>query len=787
MASFLNIAQRSNFFRNRNRLGVFRCRVSKISRPMPIPSNCFLLPTMINTEMASLTTRTIISSNNNDLSHRYFTQSPPKQQVRAFSSSFKNQTERRIQRNKEIRNLGKQQQWKEILDLYELEADEFSSANYAIALTQLKHTARVNKQDPALVRLIDDLATLIQERGLLWIDGRGLAMTAHALGKMKLKSQSAQKILDFIANDEKAVKSILSGRDTQAIASICWSMAKLGDAKNLEVFLSRIEADPAWFVKAANPQEVANTLWACGTLNVQAPNLCAAIDQDAARLVERGSSQEVANLAWACGKLQTRAPRLFAEIDGHTAVKKLVHERGKTQEVGNVAWACGRLGAPSPNLFAEIETHAKWFVTEGRPQHMSNVAWACARLKIPAPRLFAGIQSQAERLVEDDRSPQALANILWACGTLGQDAPQIFALMERRSKWLVDHGTTQAVANTAWACATVNSPSPRLFGEIAQHASRLVREGDTQNVANMAWAFAKLNVEDDDSSRFFSEIEMRSKWLVEQGSPQDISTTAWACATLHFYTPKLFSEIELRSAWLVEAGSTQTLVNTAWASATLGFQSRKFFRAISNNVDIIVKGGNQEQFAMLCFSLAILDLAKEYETEFCKLWAKALRFWNAERLGVEATTQLAQAHALATASGLELQEPPPCSFEVGVKLSRSHSEISALLHELGFSHELEVSPFKEGEEYMPKGLMAIDMACRKRMIAIDFDGPSHFLKDVGSGEVTSIEEGSRKAKRRFLERIGWEVATIRYVDWMEVNGKSNEEKKRHLQDILDVL
>jgi hypothetical protein len=60
-------------------------------------------------------------------------------------------------------------------------------------------------------------------------------------------------------------------------------------------------------------------------------------------------------------------------------------------------------------------------------------------------------------------------------------------------------------------------------------------------------------------------------------------------------------------------------------------------------------------------------------------------------------------------------------------------------------------------------MLAIDMACRKQMIGIEFDVPSHFLREVGAGEVLRIENGATKAKRRFLERLGWKVVNIQYI------------------------
>jgi len=71
------------------------------------------------------------------------------------------------------------------------------------------------------------------------------------------------------------------------------------------------------------------------------------------------------------------------------------------------------------------------------------------------------------------------------------------------------------------------------------------------------------------------------------------------------------------------------------------------------------------------------------------------------------------------------------------------------------------------------------------MIAIEFDGPEHYLKAVGTaGALTKIENGPTKAKRRFLKQMGWKVINIDFRDYDRVRGTSNEKKwsRKKLKD-----
>ena len=141
---------------------------------------------------------------------------------------------------------------------------------------------------------------------------------------------------------------------------------------------------------------------------------------------------------------------------------------------------------------------------------------------------------------------------------------------------------------------------------------------------------------------------------------------------------------------------------------------------------------------------------------------------------------------------MEISEPPSSCFEGGKRfvgdnnnqVSKSQKEVSSILHELEFDHDEELSPWNDGEVLSPPGMLAIDMACRKKMVAIEFDGPSHFLREVGSGKALELENGSTKAKRRFLERLGWKVVNIPYFDWDKAKGK--EEKKELLCRMLNI-
>ena len=351
---------------------------------------------------------------------------------------------------------------------------------------------------------------------------------------------------------------------------------------------------------------------------------------------------------------------------------------------------------------------------------------------------------------------------------------------------LVENGTAQAIANTAWACATLGVKCPTLFKAIDNHALHVVESGTSQATANTAWACATLGVE---CPTLFKAIDKNALRLVENGTAQAIANTAWACATLGVECPSLFEVIDNNALYLVENGKAQAIGNTAWACAILGIECPSLFNAICSKTETFAESCNAREIAILCYSFAILDLALDHEAKFRSLWNRATTF-KVDELTKESSSQLLQTFVVVSRV---MQLPPPTELKKYLETLRQYAKhdrqhekhdsqsqrgMSQHLKEMGVSHEMEASPFPT-HEFVP-GFLAIDAACKERRLAIEFDGPSHFLSNVSSGKLLKgrVEDGPTKAKRRFLERLGWKVVNVRHWEWALAT--SNDEKKKLL-------
>lgn len=184
----------------------------------------------------------------------------------------------------------------------------------------------------------------------------------------------------------------------------------------------------------------------------------------------------------------------------------------------------------------------------------------------------------------------------------------------------------------------------------------------------------------------------------------------------------------------------------------------------------------------LCYAVSIAGQSKDSEELLLRLWDKAIELFLANaKFSDEALHQLGHTLLFAKAANIKLPQcPDSMSQEIEkamVKLgaadihsSRYAKEVSKLLNEIGFDHELEVAP----DSSIVGGMLAIDYACKERKLAIEYDGEHHFLKDVKSGKLTTTRDGSSKAKQRLLEELGWTVISLDYRDYIEACQNSNE-------------
>jgi RAP domain len=122
--------------------------------------------------------------------------------------------------------------------------------------------------------------------------------------------------------------------------------------------------------------------------------------------------------------------------------------------------------------------------------------------------------------------------------------------------------------------------------------------------------------------------------------------------------------------------------------------------------------------------------------------------------------------------------------------------MSKTLNDIGFDYKMEhsISMREIADTYsinVPRkdvDIFSIDIANIKQKIAIEVDGPSHYLlriddnilmKHGQSGIANNMYEvnGSRMLKRRLLTLMGWNVIVVPYWEWNAIQGNKQKERQ----------
>jgi hypothetical protein len=137
-------------------------------------------------------------------------------------------------------------------------------------------------------------------------------------------------------------------------------------------------------------------------------------------------------------------------------------------------------------------------------------------------------------------------------------------------------------------------------------------------------------------------------------------------------------------------------------------------------------------------------------------------------------------------------------IELNLKTSMMQRAVSAAFARIGFEHiEKHVITMEEMAEQgvnlalKPLGIFSIDIANLEEKIAIEVDGPSHFISDIDEVHETSghkkliarkLEhhfrwaddrhriDGRTALKHRLLTLLGWKVIHLPYWEWNALRG-----------------
>lgn len=614
----------------------------------------------------------------------------------------------------------------------------------------------------------------------------------------------------------------------QGLSMTLWAYATSGvQAPRLFAACARVARHR---IQTYSEQGLTNTIWAFGKAGVEAPELFEAGLRTALPNIGSWMAAHVSQLCQGLASSTFRAPiaaRLVAAICDHG---RILAEHGDAQSIVVTLHSVASMDMALPGPFAVQQVHAL-LLKEPDARHLTQAAWA-----LVTSADVGGVGSSLGMLL-DKISAHALGMVdafnnkdctlmdwtLWKgyCEHgrgFTSDAEQCVLALAVRASTVLGDLTDHDLANLATVFgSSVDLSAPpdlvrglpmEVFGRQAamtgQHLMACVRflarngaprelwaaieetyvrkhmSFDPQAAVSVVWSFATAGAAAWQLHRVLGDSPMLDR-LLEKPRAQWLANLAWACATSKVGLPAIFQPVSDAAVSLLKRAPGEfkvaELSSLMWAVATAGFHvhAKELYEAAFE----FLSGQELEQpcdgqsVCNLLWAWAVGDM-RQHRSLLRKLhrW-----FVSLEQQGDVTRAGMAQAHQyqlwveheLADSSllfGASLRQHCCDAMEVthaSIHVSGFQSHVARGLRQLGLPYQV---------EYNIAGY-SVDLALPTHRIALEVDGPHHYLYDLapGDGELT-IENariiavnGSSTLKARLMRAMGWHPVSIPFYEF----------------------
>lgn len=608
-----------------------------------------------------------------------------------------------------------------------------------------------------------------------------------------------------------AASPIIHKFRSQELNNIVWSLARLVDDTSVDPISEILEMICLELQKPRrklDAQDLGTTLWGMATLKVYSPHLYRGIvGRLTAPMILKAKPQELSNVLWAVATAELPLSDVDAfdtsllyrvpEAKDHVTrtfglvARELMRrpDQFKPQEIKDILWSFSRAGVRHPNLFrttAEFlvggeAKDARYITGRGfqdfSAQSISNLVWAFAR--------------QAQ-LAEDVPTRQGEMKLGYSTGRLSVYAASYLdvgeALLHKFFNEIAEATLSdfenltklkpQDLCLTAWAFAVVGLKHFRFLEmarEEVQRRFRAYSSGEEnswtyfkgQEVANFVWAMGTLNMNPTETLDLLADYLMKS-FEKNYGTVssvavsriflrQELANIAWSCAVFWKFPEQLMRIIY---SGLIGLGDNQSPGGLSKAHGDNGLQSQTIMTLIYVQTAMCLEG-----------STGNLTLP----ANFPKGWQEISPSRPSDH-----TTDSIQELKLSTS-----------------KIQRA---VSAGLNRIGFEHIEEhiITAHDLFHEYAidvcdsPYEVLSIDIANLQKKIAIEVDGPAHFVNRLGleyepaGGYAKLINgklefqfrwngdrqemNGATVLKRKLLTMLGWRIINVPFWEWYRLDG-----------------
>mmetsp|Transcript_22783 Transcript_22783/g.45590 ORF Transcript_22783/g.45590 Transcript_22783/m.45590 type:complete len:273 (+) Transcript_22783:3-821(+) len=260
----------------------------------------------------------------------------------------------------------------------------------------------------------------------------------------------------------------------------------------------------------------------------------------------------------------------------------------------------------------------------------------------------------------------------------------------------------------------------------------------------MVWAFATVGVHADKLFKMVANEAMQRK--LQGFNPQEISNMVWAFAAVGVHASKLFNMVANEAVHRhLQGFNLQIVSNMLWAFAAANIYHRQLF----------------EEFRLVFSQLSVEVKKNKKSLTSLHQWLLWLRLEH---------------HVPDD----ELPLPDSVRCECKKAMEDSSIRVSRLQRSVG-TVLAAVCPGFEEEFIDEHTSYSIDLALHSSLIAIEVDGPFHFISSLAKKSRKTLN-GSTFLKKRLLAAAGWRVINLPYYKW---NALSDQSKKKYLEDFLN--
>jgi hypothetical protein len=466
------------------------------------------------------------------------------------------------------------------------------------------------------------------------------------------------------------------------------------------------------------------------------------------------------------------------------------------RSLANIVWACGKAGFAEKELLDACLARLVQGPASANAHDLSNTVYGASLLWERGYRID---EQQAQQLVaalaeqRRDANCQDVANALWAAATMGLRVPA--STWEQLLQELADkagQARPQGLANALWAAATMGLQLPAsTWARLLQVLADKAAQARPQQLANALWATAKRTGGAAGSQgaeavgaavlRLAAAVGPRH---VAAMNPQDISNSLWALAQLRLCPQPLVGQLAASAVQQAPAMTPQGLSNAALAAAKLGLVDAPLFAALVGAAQRLARRSGSQGLCNLAWSVAVADQRQlaAAAVELCECVAAA-EVWGSTVL--EDHMQLHQVHLWlldgqpdggGLAGALSAEQLQRCEEAWEGQLQETAQQRRGEFKRRVFAaaQRLPTLTGCRQEARTGDGAFSIDVAAKHaasgRLLAIEADGPFHFLRPGRR------PTGETLARNRALAARGYVVVCVPWWEWAKVQGDAVAEE-----------